>query len=118
MVRLMRGLGYDILTSYEAGQANQKIPDDQVLNYATNLGRIILTENRQDFITLHHQIHHHSGIILYKADRDYEGKVQLLHEFLSQEMTTNMDDRLIKILKQNRKGDQQSFKIQEYPKVK
>jgi hypothetical protein len=27
----LRRLGHDVLTSYEAGQANQKIPDDQVL---------------------------------------------------------------------------------------
>jgi hypothetical protein len=31
----LRRLGHDVLTSYEAGQANQKIPDDQVLAYAT-----------------------------------------------------------------------------------
>ena len=116
MVRQLRLLGYDILTSYEVGQANQKIPDDQVLDYATNLGRIILTENRQDFIGLHHQVFHHAGIVICKADRDYEGKVNLLHEFFSQEVNTGMDDRLIRVLKQNLKGHQQAFRIQEYLK--
>ena len=116
MVRQLRLLGYDILTSYEAGQANQKIPDDQVLNYATNLYRIILTENRQDFIMLHHKVSHHAGIVICKADRDYGGKVNVLHGFLSQEVNTSMDDRLIRVLKQNSKGHQQTFRIQEYPK--
>lgn len=31
VVEELRRLGHDVLTSYEAGQANQKIPDDQVL---------------------------------------------------------------------------------------
>ena len=31
MVNLLRVRGYDVLTSSGAGQANQKIPDDEVL---------------------------------------------------------------------------------------
>ena len=31
MVNLLRSKGHDVLTSYEAGQANQGIPDDVVL---------------------------------------------------------------------------------------
>jgi hypothetical protein len=31
VVEELRRHGHDVLTSYEAGQANQKIPDDQVL---------------------------------------------------------------------------------------
>ena len=63
MVYLLRSLGYDVLTSYEAGQANQKIPDEQVLIYATNAGRIVITENRQDFIDLHFTTSNHVLII-------------------------------------------------------
>jgi uncharacterized protein with PIN domain len=114
MVRQLRLLGYDVLTSYDAGQANQKIPDDQVLSYATSLDRTILTENRQDFITLHHQTSSHSGIVICKADRDYEGKVQLLHTFLLMQET--MNDRLIRILKRNLKGHPPTFRIEEFSK--
>lgn len=35
MVEMFRQF-YKVTTSYEAGQANQAIPDDAVLNYATN----------------------------------------------------------------------------------
>ena len=63
MVYLLRSLGYDVLTSYEAGQANQKIPDEQVFIYATNAGRIVITENRQDFIDLHFTTSNHVLII-------------------------------------------------------
>ena len=42
MVDLLRSRGYDVLTSYETGQANQKIPDYEVLMYAINAGRVVI----------------------------------------------------------------------------
>ena len=36
---LLRQFGHNVLTVQEAGQANQKIPDDQVLVLATIQGR-------------------------------------------------------------------------------
>lgn len=115
MVNLLRGRGYDVLTSYEAGQANQKIPDDEVLMYATKAGRIVITENRQDFINLHFTTSNHAGIVICKADRDYAGKVQVLHDFFTQDKQ-RMDNRLLRVTKQNRKGSPQTFILQEYPK--
>ncbi|MEG5051196.1 MULTISPECIES: DUF5615 family PIN-like protein [unclassified Microcoleus] len=115
MVDLLRARGYDVLTSYEAGQANQKIPDDEVLMYATNAGRVVITENRQDFINLHSTTSNHAGIVICKADRDYAGKVQVLHEFFTQD-TQPMDNRLLRVMKQNLKGSQQTFIPHEYPK--
>lgn len=35
VVQALRGLGHDVLTSLEAGNANQSIPDEQVLEFAT-----------------------------------------------------------------------------------
>ena len=115
MVNLLRGRGYDVLTSYEAGQANQKIPDDEVLMYATKAGRIVITENRQDFINLHFTTSNHAGIVICKADRDYAGKVQVLHDFFTQDKQP-MDNRLLRVMKQNLKGSPQIFILQEYPK--
>jgi predicted nuclease of predicted toxin-antitoxin system len=45
----LRLLGHDVLTVQEAGNANQKIPDDQVLAYATANNRAVLTINRHQF---------------------------------------------------------------------
>ncbi len=115
MVNLLRGRGYDVLTSYEAGQANRKIPDDEVLMYATNAGRTVITENRQDFINLHFTTSNHAGIWGCKADRDYAGKVQVLHDFFTQDKQP-MDNRLLRVMKQNLKGSPQTFILQEYPK--
>jgi predicted nuclease of predicted toxin-antitoxin system len=115
MVNLLRSRCYDVLTSYEAGQANQKISDDEVLMYATNAGRIVITENRQDFINLHYTTSNHAGIVICKADRDYAGKVQVLHDFFTQDKQP-MDNRLLRVMKQNLKGSPQTFILQEYPK--
>ncbi|MBL8104801.1 MAG: DUF5615 family PIN-like protein [Anaerolineales bacterium] len=44
----LREMGHDVLTSFEAGNANQRIPDAEVLNFASTAGRILLncTRNR------------------------------------------------------------------------
>ena len=36
VVQRLRALGYDILTAQEAGQANQRIPDDQVFSFGNS----------------------------------------------------------------------------------
>jgi hypothetical protein len=45
-VEALRGLGHDVLTALDAGQANQRIPDEAVLQFATQAGRAVLTLNR------------------------------------------------------------------------
>jgi predicted nuclease of predicted toxin-antitoxin system len=49
-VEALREIGHDVLTSYEAGRANQQIHDADVLAYATEQQRILLTVNRKIFI--------------------------------------------------------------------
>ena len=58
VVEALRGLGHDVLTSLEAGNANRRIEDPEVLAYATSLGRAVLTLNRRDFRRLHHAPFH------------------------------------------------------------
>jgi len=53
VVELLRSLGHDVLTVQEAGNADQGIPDDEVLAFAISQERSILTINRDDFIRLH-----------------------------------------------------------------
>jgi predicted nuclease of predicted toxin-antitoxin system len=50
---LLRNFGHDVLTVQEAGKGNQAIPDEEVLNFAIQEERAILTLNRYDFIQLH-----------------------------------------------------------------
>lgn len=116
MIKALRDKGYDILTSYEAGQANQCIPDDQVLAYATEKDRIVITLNRDDFIALHNQGINHKGIIVCKDDRDYQGQINFLCEFLAVE-SKSFVNRLIRVQKQNQpKSATPRFMIREYPR--
>ena len=42
-VEELRRLGHDALTSYEAGKAGQAMPDEDVLEFARNENRALLT---------------------------------------------------------------------------
>jgi predicted nuclease of predicted toxin-antitoxin system len=72
VVELLRNLGHDVLTVQEAGNANQRIPDDQVLAFAVNQERSILTINRVDFIRLHRRNNEHFGIVVCTNNRNWE----------------------------------------------
>lgn len=52
-VEILRELGHDVLTTADAGQDNQAIDDDTVLQFASDNNRIIVTLNRKHFIKLH-----------------------------------------------------------------
>ncbi len=117
IVKILRQNGYDVLTSYEAGQANQGISDKDVLIFATNQNRIVITFNRDDFIDLHREGNAHSGIIICKDDRDYEGQAKFICIFL-QTQTNDLNNRLIRIQKQNQpKSNSPVFIIREYERV-
>lgn len=49
LVRELRRLGYHVLTSREANQDNQGITDSEVLRFAINQNRALITYNRKDF---------------------------------------------------------------------
>ena len=72
VVECLRLLGHDALTVQEAGNGNQRIPDPDVLAFATQEGRAVLTQNRKDFIRLHQQRSDHAGITVCTIDRDWQ----------------------------------------------
>ena len=72
VVELLRNVGHDVLTVQEAGNANQRIPDDQVLAFAVDQERAILTINRIDFIRLHRRDDQHFGIVVCTNNRNWE----------------------------------------------
>lgn len=68
LARPLRRRGVDVLTTQEAGRANQRIDDPDQLAYATSLGRVIITQD-EDYVALSHQQLPHAGIIwLQKKD--------------------------------------------------
>ena len=67
----LRRRGHDVLTVFEAGQANQGITDVDVFAFARTAGRAVLTLNRNHFIRLHRVWPDHSGIIVCRVDVDF-----------------------------------------------
>jgi len=70
VVDALRRRGHDVLTALEAGQANQRVPDDAVLECATRSGRAVLTLNGREFIARHARIPRHAGIAVCTEDAD------------------------------------------------
>lgn len=76
----LRTFGHDVLTSQEAGQANQAIADAEVLRFAAAQDRALLTINRRDFIRLHRASSVHAGIVVCTQDPDAKGQAERIHE--------------------------------------
>ena len=113
LVNELRRLGYDVLTSREAGNANQGVPDNEVLSTAAVDGRCVVTFNRDDFLALHHQGMEHGGIVVCKDDPDRIGLAKVLHEYLVTQQS--LRNRLIRVLKMNKQGlSQPVFMVREY----
>ena len=70
VVEALRGLGHDVLTVQETGRAGMAIPDNEVLRFASQQRRAVITINRRDFLALDMQSNQHSGIVVCTFDRD------------------------------------------------
>jgi hypothetical protein len=79
VVEALRESGHDVLTTFEAGNANLGISDEDVLSFAHAQNRIVLTFNRKDFVKIHRQNEQHSGIIVCIEDRDNIALAQRIH---------------------------------------
>ena len=91
----LREMGHDVLTSHEAGKANQRIPDEEVLAFATGLGRILLTLNRRDFIDLHNKSAQHAGIVVCTQNSDLLQQAHQIDKAVTE--TENMKGILIRV---------------------
>ncbi|MBD2177348.1 DUF5615 family PIN-like protein [Pseudanabaena sp. FACHB-1998] len=85
VVEHLRNFRHDILTVQEAGNANLKIPDDQVLTFASDNERLVLTLNRKDFKRLHRLFPTHAGIVICTDDLNRLALAQRIHEALLKE---------------------------------
>jgi len=83
VVERLRELGHDVLTSFDSGNANQRIPDEEVLAFATAGQRCVLTLNRRDFMRLHREQSTHAGIIISREDVDFSGQAERIHAALA-----------------------------------
>ena len=79
VISTLRKLGCNVVTAHEAGQANQAITDNALLQFAVDQQRAVLTLNRRDFIALHNSNPSHLGIIICREDRNYSQLAQRIH---------------------------------------
>ncbi len=78
-VEKLRELGHDVLTTFEAGNANLGIPNDEVLVFATAQNRTVITFNRKDYIRLHREDPGHAGIVVCTRNPDSEDLASKIH---------------------------------------
>lgn len=93
VVARLRALGHDVLTTAEAGQANQRTPDAEVLAFARSQGRAVVTRNRRDFRYLHRDNADHCGIVLCSDELDFAGQADRIDSAI-----TNVGDLKGKLL--------------------
>ena len=92
-------MGHDVMTIQETGKAEQSLPDPEVLKFATDENRALLTLNRLHFIRLHQKNAGHAGIIVCTFDRDFEGQAKRIHRAISE--CTSLAGQLLRVNRGN-----------------
>jgi hypothetical protein len=91
----LRKLGHDVLTIQETGKANQATSDEEVLAFANEQQRILLTLNRKHFIKLHNKRQPHAGILACTFDPDFSAFAKRIHSAIGDE--NNFSQQVIRI---------------------
>src|SRR5438876_3145919 len=95
----LRKMGHDVLTTVEAGKANQAIPDEDVLEFARSQNRALLTINRKHFVRLHQSNAVHTGIVVCSLDLNFSAQAQRINESLL--AAGNLSGKLIRVNRQS-----------------
>ena len=82
VVKALRRVGHNVLTTREVGTSGQAASDEEVLGFARSKSRAVLTFNRKHFIRLHSIRLDHSGIVVCTFAPDFEGQASRIHEAL------------------------------------
>ena len=97
VVAALRARGYDILTVRQDSRAGGD--DPAVLARAIELGRAVLTKNRNDFHHLHAAAPVHFGIVTITDDKDRAALADRIHDAVSAH--ADLTGVLIRIIKPN-----------------
>lgn len=95
VVEELRRRGHDAITVAETGKANQRLSDDQVLEFAISDERAVLTFNRKHFFRLHRDRSAHCGIVACTYDLDFIALAERIDAALTN--TEALVGRLIRI---------------------
>lgn len=100
VVEALRLAGHDVITVAETGQAEQAWPDEDVLEFATQADRALLTLNRKHFIRLHKRQLDHAGIVVCTFDPDFLSQSERISDAI--EAATELRGQLLRV---NRPAD-------------
>jgi predicted nuclease of predicted toxin-antitoxin system len=82
VVELLKRFRHDVIATRDVGKDNEGIPDEDVLRFAVENRRAVLTHNRRDFIHLHRQQPQHEGIIVCTDNADFSKLAAKIHALL------------------------------------
>ena len=99
-VKELQQLGHDVLTSKAAGNANKGIPDEEVLAFAVEENRAVVTFNYGHFKRLHRFVRDHCGIIICSEDRDCAALALRIHGAI-EAAGEHLDNQLIRVNRPN-----------------
>jgi hypothetical protein len=91
----LRRLGHDVLTIQETGKAGQAMSDEEVLAFANEKQRILLTLNRRHFIRLHNKRQPHAGILACTFDPDFIAFARRIERAIQEE--GNLSQKVVRI---------------------
>ena len=97
VVEELRRLGHDVLTVAETGKANQKMTDEQVLDFAISETRAVLTLNRKHFFRLHRERASHAGIVACTFDTDFIALASRIQAGISD--IPDLDGQVIRVIR-------------------
>lgn len=96
-VDALRTLGHDVETAMDANRANLRIPDDEVLRYASGQDRAVLTLNRRHYFRLQRQGLPHAGIIACTWDPDFDALAGRINAELAG--AADLHNRLLRVIR-------------------
>lgn len=95
----LRRLGHDVVTMRESGHAGRSVPDREVLEFATAVGRAVVTLNRRHFVRLHAERPGHAGILVCTFDASFPALALRIHDVV--QATPDLTGQLLRV---NRPG--------------
>lgn len=96
----LRRLGHDVLTVAETGRAGAQLRDAEVLSFATQDSRAVITFNRRHFIALHLKRTNHAGIVVCTVDPDFIALALHIHE-ATEGLHGELSGQLVRVTRRN-----------------
>ena len=93
VVQILRDFGHNVLTVQQAEKCGDS--DAEVLAFAIDNKRALLTQNRRHFIKLHLEKPNHNGIIVCSEDRDSNSLAQRINNAIAKEKS--LENKLIRV---------------------